>query len=72
MPDAELLTLLQSAATALDAEAAWIVDVDVDDRGRSKPSIPARERDYFDAVTETAQAIRDLVEMIQARQGGTQ
>jgi hypothetical protein len=68
MTDAELLVLLQSAASALDEEAAWIVDVDVDDRGRSKPSIPKDDREYFDAVNETAQAIRDLTAMVQARQ----
>lgn len=68
LTDADLLALLQQAANALDAEAAWVVDADVDDRGRSKPSIPVADRDYFDAVTETAQAVRGLVEMIQARQ----
>lgn len=68
MPDAELLDLLRNAATALDAEAAWLVDVDVDDRGRSKPSIPVRDQRYFDAVRETAQAVRDLIAMVEARQ----
>jgi hypothetical protein len=68
MPDAELIALLQQTANALDAEAAWLVDVDITDRGQQRPSIPAADRDYFDAVTETAQAVRSLVEMIQARQ----
>lgn len=71
LTDAALLELLQNTATTLDEEAAWIVDVDVDDRGRSKPSIPARDQPYFDAVTETAQAVRDLIEMVQARQEKT-
>lgn len=68
LTDADLLELLQKTATALYAEAAWIVDVDVDDRGRSKPSIPKADQPYFTAVTETAQAVRDLIEMVQARQ----
>jgi hypothetical protein len=67
MPDADLIALLWKAADALDEEAAWIVDVDVDDRGRSKPSIPRADQPYFQAVTETAQSIRDLVELIRAR-----
>ena len=68
MTDAELLDLLARAAAALDEEAAWIVDVDIDDHGRSKPSIPARVLPYFEAVTETAQSIRDVIAMIKARQ----
>lgn len=71
MTDADLLALLQSAAMALDEEAALIVDVDVDDRGRSKPSIPKADRDYFAAVNDTAQAVRDLIEMVQACREGT-
>lgn len=67
MPDAELLALLLKTANALAAEAAWVVDVDVDDRGQQKPSIPTRDRDYFDALNEAAQAVRDLIEMVQAR-----
>ena len=30
LTDAELLDLMQQAASALDVEAAWLVDVDVD------------------------------------------
>lgn len=47
---------------------AWVVDVDLDDHGRSKPSIPRADQPCYEAVTETAQAVRDLVEMIKARQ----
>jgi hypothetical protein len=67
MTDAELIGVLETAAKALDEEAAWIVDVDVDDHGRSKPSIPERDRPYFDAVCEQAQDLRSLVEMIRHR-----
>jgi hypothetical protein len=68
LTDADLIALLNQAAHALDEEAAWVVDVDVDDRGRQKPSIPVRDREYFDTVTEQAQGLRALVEMIKARQ----
>ena len=68
MTDADLLALMQQAASALDVEAAWLVDVDITDRGQQKPSVPARDRDYFDAVTDTAQAVRDLIAMVEARQ----
>lgn len=71
LTDADLLALLTKTATALDEEAAWVVDVDITDQGRQKPSIPASDRDYFDAVCETAQAVRDLIELIQARREGT-
>ena len=71
LTDADLLELLLRTATALDEEAALIVDVDVDDYGRSKPSIPASDREYFAAVTETAQAVRDLIAMVEARREGT-
>lgn len=71
LTDAELLDLLNRTASALDAEAAWLVDVDVNDRGQQKPSIPVRDRDFFDAVNDTAQAARDLIEMVQARREGT-
>lgn len=68
LTDADLLELLQKTSTALDEEAAWSVDADVDDRGRSKPSIPKADQPYFDAVTEAARAFRDLIQMVQARQ----
>lgn len=68
MTDADLIALLQSAAKGLEAEAAWLVDVDVNDRGQQKPSIPAIDQPYFDAVVETAQSLRDLVERIRSRQ----
>lgn len=67
MTDTELIALLQSAARALDEEAAWLVDVDVNDRGQQKPSIPAADQPYFDAVCETAQSLRAFIEVIQAR-----
>ncbi len=44
------------------------MDVDINDRGQQRPSIPACDRDYFEAVTETAKSLRGLVEMVQARQ----
>jgi hypothetical protein len=67
MTDPDLIQLLARAADALEREAIWLVDVDTDDLGRSKPSIPVRDKDYYDAVTEQAQAIRDLIAMVQAR-----
>jgi hypothetical protein len=70
MADADLIELLTRTISALDEEAAWVVDVDVDDRGRSKPSVPAPDRDYFDAVTEQAQSLRNLVLLIQDRVAG--
>lgn len=69
-PDADLIELLNRAAAALDEEAAWCVDVDVDDRGVQRPSIPARDRHFFEAVSEQAQGLRDLVELVRARQRG--
>lgn len=71
MTDADLIALLLTTTKALDEEAAWLVDVDIDDRGQQKPSIPAADQPYFDAITETAQALRGLVEMIKARQEET-
>lgn len=75
LTDADLIDLFRKAADALDKEAAWIVDVDVDvdvdDRGRSKPSIPRADQPYYEAVTEIAQAVRDLIVMIQARSRST-
>ena len=68
MKDDELIALLRKAAAALDEEAAWLVDVDVNDRGQQTPSLPARDQSYFDAVTDTARSLRGLVEMVQARQ----
>ncbi len=68
LTDADLIDLLHKAADALDQEAAWLVDVDVDDRGRSWPSVPKADQPFCDAVCETAQAVRDLVAMVQARQ----
>lgn len=68
MKDDELIALLRKAAAALDEEAAWLVDVDVNDRGQQTPSLPARDQPYFDAVTDTARSLRGLVEMVQARQ----
>lgn len=67
MTDADLIDVLETAAHALDEEAAFVIDVDVDGYGRSKPMIPARDRPYYDAVTEQAQALRELIAMIQAR-----
>ena len=37
MTDADLIDLLTRAVAALDEEAAWLVDVDTDSHGRSKP-----------------------------------
>lgn len=42
-----------------------------EDRGQQRPSIPARDRDYWDAITETAQAVRGLMELVQARREET-
>lgn len=70
-PDAELVAVLKSAVVALDTEAAWLVDVDYTDRGQQRPSIPVGDRPYFDAATETAQAIRELIETFKARQRDT-
>lgn len=70
LTDADLIELLNRTADALQHEAAWLIDADVDDEGRSKPSIPLADRDYFDAVTEEAAALRDLVKVIRERQRG--
>jgi len=67
MKDADLIALLTSAASALDEEMAWLVDVDVDDRGRSTPSISVDDRPYYEALEEHAQALRELVETIRDR-----
>jgi len=71
MKDAELIELLTRAASALDEEAAWLVDVDVDDRGRSTPSIPVADRQYWDTLNEQAQALRELVKQIKERSRDT-
>lgn len=68
LTDIDLIQLLLKTANALDEEGAFLIDADVDDYGRSKPSIPVADRDYFDAVSEEAAALRDLVEMIRERQ----
>lgn len=70
LTDADLIALLTRTAAALDEEAAWCVDVDVDDRGVQRPSIPVSDRGYFDAVTEQAGALRDLIGTIRERQKG--
>lgn len=70
MTDADLIDLLTRTAAALDEEAAWVVDVDLDVRGRQRPAIPPRDREFFDAVTEQAQSLRGLVTMIEARRQG--
>mgnify|MGYP003555156558 CR=1 FL=1 len=67
MPNDELAALLERTALALDEEAAWLVDVDTDDRGGSKPSVPARDRGYFDTLAEEAQSLRALAEVVKAR-----
>jgi hypothetical protein len=67
MTDAELIAVLEKATNALDEEAAWLVDVDVNDGGQQRPSIPAHDQPYFDAVTEQAQGLRELIAMIEAR-----
>lgn len=66
--DANLIALLTRTAEALDREAADLIDVDVDDDGRQRGGVPARDRDYFAAVTEQAQALRDLAGTIRDRQ----
>ena len=70
LTDTDLIELLLKAANALDSEAAWIVDVDIDDQGVQRPSIPTRDRSFFEAVSEQAQELRDLVEVIRERQRG--
>jgi len=67
MTDAELIELLNRAASALEEEAAWLVDVDVDDYGRGKPSIPVDDRPYHEALGEHAQALRELISVMQDR-----
>lgn len=67
MTDADLIAVLEEAAHALDEEAAFVIDVEVDDRGRSRGTVPARDQHYFEAVTETAGSLRCLVEMIRRR-----
>lgn len=70
LTDTDLIELLNRAAAALDEEAAWLVDVDIDDRGVQRPSIPVGDRGYFETMTEQAAALRDLVELIRERQRG--
>jgi hypothetical protein len=67
MTDADLIALLRKAATALDEESAWLVDVDVNDLGQQRPSIPKRDQPYYEAICEQAQNLRELVAMIEAR-----
>ena len=71
MNDDTLVKTLNLTIEAIEREAVDLVDVDFDDRGQQKPSIPAADQPYFDATTETAQALRGLVEMIKARQEET-
>lgn len=70
LTDAALIELLNRAAAALDEEGAFLVDVDIDDWGVQRPSIPVSDRPFFEAVTEQAAALRDLVELVRARQRG--
>ena len=67
MPDTDLISLLQMAAMALDEEAAWLVGIDTDDEGGSRPVVPARDIGFFADLTEEAQSIRELIAAIQAR-----
>ena len=70
LTDTDLIELLLKAANALDEEAAWCIDVDVDDRGVQRPSIPAADRSFYEAVSEQAQGLRDLVVLVRERQKG--
>jgi len=70
LTDANLIELLTRTADALQHEAAWLIDADVDDYGRSRPSIPARDRSYYEAVSEQAEGLRDFVALVRERQKG--
>jgi hypothetical protein len=70
LTDTDLIQQLLKTANALDEEVAWLVDVDVDDRGVQRPSIPARDRSYYEAVSEQAEGLRDLVALVRERQRG--
>jgi hypothetical protein len=65
--DPELLDLLTKTAAALDEEAAWLVDVDIDGHGRDKPTVPAADMPYREAVTDTAEELRTVAGMLKAR-----
>ena len=67
MNDDTLVNVLKAAVEELEREAIDLVDVDHDDRGRSKPVIAARDREYFSALTEEAQSLRELIAMVEAR-----
>jgi len=70
LTDAALIELLLKAAKVLDEEGAFLIDADVDDYGRSKPSIPACDSSFFEAVSEQADGLRDLVALVRERQRG--
>lgn len=70
LTDTALIELLLKAAAALDEEVAWCIDVDMDDRGVQRPSIPARDREFFEAVSEQAEGLRDIVALVRERQKG--
>jgi hypothetical protein len=67
LTDADLIDLLKKTTAAIDEEAAWLVDVDMNDEGQQRHSIPAHDRRFFDALSEQAQSLRSLIELIQAR-----
>jgi hypothetical protein len=66
----ELVRRLKDAVGAIEREAIDLVDLDMDDHGRQKPVIAARDRDYLSALTEEAEALRALIETIEARRAG--
>lgn len=70
MTDNPLIEALKTAIEELEREAIDLVDVDHDDRGRSKPVIADHDREYFSVLTEEAQSLRALIEIVQARRVG--
>lgn len=66
-----LVDALRAAIEEIEREAIDLVEVDHDGRGRSKPIIAGRDREYFSVLTEEAQSLRGLVEVIKARQRDT-
>lgn len=67
MPDENLIELLQKSAMALEEEAAYLLDLDIDDEGGSRPAVPAMDIGHFAMLTEQARSIREMIETIRSR-----
>jgi hypothetical protein len=70
MSDDQLIQAVKAAIEEIEREAIDLVDLDIDNRGRSKPVIAAMDREYFSILTEEAQSLRSLIEIAEARRAG--